>query len=208
MDITDLGSPVTSPDGHEVDLGVDEGSLDGNLDFLGDLDSETAMSLSVSNSDDSLESGSLTGLGLLLHGEDAHDLVGELDWGSGLVVGLLDEGVDNLGFLDGDGVGVDLLELGDVSVLDESSELGEWGPLLLAESTSTSGSTTTSSASASTAASLATSSSISTSAVTIESFSLVILLNLGVSDWWLVADVGLVHVVTFGQSDLEHGHNS
>ena len=39
MDASDLVTPVTATDGDEVDLGVDESALDGDLDFLGDLDS-------------------------------------------------------------------------------------------------------------------------------------------------------------------------
>jgi len=143
VDSSDLGTPVSSSDGHDVELGIDEGSLDGDLDLLGDLDSNSNVSLSVSDGDDDLESGSLTGGGLLLHGEDAHDLVGELS----LDVG--EESVDDGGLLDGDRVGVDLLELVDLSSLDESSELGGGGPLILSSHSSSSSGTTSSSTSAS-----------------------------------------------------------
>ena len=136
---TDSGTPVASSDWDELHLGVNEGTLDGNLDFLSDLDTNTGMTLSVTGGDDSLESGSLTGLGLLLDGKDAHDLIGE----SGFLVG--NESVDDWGFLDWDGVGVDLLELLDGAHLDESSELGKWGPLFL-ESTSASWATSSSTA--------------------------------------------------------------
>jgi len=52
------------------------------LDFLGDLDSETDVTIEVSDGNDGLESGSLTGLGLLLDGNDLHDLIGEFFLGS------------------------------------------------------------------------------------------------------------------------------
>lgn len=77
VDTTDSGAPVTSADGDQVHLGVEESALDGNLDFLADLDTETDVALPVTASDDSLESGPLTGLSLLLDGKDAHDLVSE-----------------------------------------------------------------------------------------------------------------------------------
>ena len=41
MDITDLRAPVTSSDWDKVHLGINQGTLDSNLHFLGDLDSET-----------------------------------------------------------------------------------------------------------------------------------------------------------------------
>jgi len=147
MDTTDLGTPISSSDGDQVHLGVNEGTLDGNLDLLGDLDADTDVTLSVTDGDNSLESGSLSGLGLLLDGEDAHDLVGEL------VLGVGDESVNNGGFLDGDGVGVDLLEGLDLAGLNESSELGKGGPFVSLESTS-SASEATSSSSASSATSV------------------------------------------------------
>lgn len=152
MDGTDLGSPVTSSDWDDVALGVHESTLDGNLDLLSDLDTNTDVSLSVSASNNSLESSSLSGLGLLLDGEDAHDLVREF------VLLSFDELINDLGFLDWDGESVDFFEGFDLTSLDESSELGEWGPLVLSETSSaTSTATGTSSA-----ASAASSSSVST----------------------------------------------
>jgi hypothetical protein len=58
----------------------------------------------VTDGNDGLEPGSLTGLGLLLNGHDLHDLVGELSLGSG------EEFVNDLRLLNGNGVSVDLLE--------------------------------------------------------------------------------------------------
>ena len=112
MDTTDLGSPISSSDWDDVALSINESTLDGNLHFLGDLDTNTNVSLSVSASNDSLESGSLTGLGLLLDGEDAHDLVGEL------VLDVGEESINDWAFLDWDGVGVDFFERVDLSGLD------------------------------------------------------------------------------------------
>ena len=66
MDLADLVTPVTSADWNEGKLGADEGTLDGDLDFLGELDAETDVSFVITNNNDGLETGALTGLCLLL----------------------------------------------------------------------------------------------------------------------------------------------
>ena len=161
MNVTDSGTPVTSSNWDHAELGIDEGALDGNLDFLADLDTDTDVSVSITNSADSLESGSLTGLGLLLNGEDAHDVIGE-DFLEGLALMLVhEEGVDDLGFLDWDGSGVDFFEGLDLSHLDESTQLGEWHPVLALAETATASWAATSATTASIAASAAASSEAS-----------------------------------------------
>jgi hypothetical protein len=75
MDITDLVSPIASSDWDQLELGVNKGTLDSNLDFFGDLDSETDVTILISDANNSLEAGSLSGLGLLLDGYDFHDFV-------------------------------------------------------------------------------------------------------------------------------------
>jgi hypothetical protein len=111
MDGTELVSPETSSDWNKLELGGDESTLDGNLDFLGDLDSKTDVTVLISDNDDSLEAGSLTGHSLLLNRDDLHNFVGDLDVLGG------EDGLDNLSLLDGDGVSVDLLEGLDLSGL-------------------------------------------------------------------------------------------
>jgi len=157
MDTTNLGTPITSSDWDDVALGVHKSTLNGNLDFLSDLDSDTNVTLSVSASDNSLESGSLSGLGLLLDGENAHDLIGEL------VLGVGEESISNLIFLDWDRESVNFFEGFNLSGLDKSSELGDWGPLVLVEATSASWSTSTSSSSSSSTSSISSSESSSSS---------------------------------------------
>jgi len=150
VDTTDSGAPVTSADGDEVHLGIEEGALDGNLDFLADLDTKTDVTLPVTASDDSLESGSLTGLSLLLDREDAHDLVSE----TSLILagGVLDQSFDDLVFLDRNGVGVDLFEGADEAILYETAELGERSPFFLAEASATTAGSASAAAAASSAA--------------------------------------------------------
>lgn len=117
MDITDLVTPETSSDGDERKLGADEGTLDSNLDFLGNLDSKTNVTIVITDGNDSLKAGSLTGSGLLLNRDDLHDLIRELNLFAALT-SLLDKEVNDFGFLDGDRVGVDFLKGVDVLVLD------------------------------------------------------------------------------------------
>jgi hypothetical protein len=137
-----------------MDLGINESTLDGNLDFLGNLDTNTNVTLSITNGDNSLESSSLTSLGLLLDREDAHDLIGELGLGVG------EESIDDWGFLDWDGVSVNFFKRDDMSVLDKSSELGKWSPLFFGTSSST---WATSAASSTSTTSITTSSSVTKS---------------------------------------------
>jgi hypothetical protein len=59
-------TPVTTADWKDAQLGDDDSSTDGSSDFLGGLDTETDVSIGVTNDDDSLEAGTLTGTGLLL----------------------------------------------------------------------------------------------------------------------------------------------
>lgn len=70
MRSTEVGTPVASSHGDDAELGDDDGSADGGSDFLGCLDAETDVTLGVANDDNGLESGSLTGTGLLLDGLD------------------------------------------------------------------------------------------------------------------------------------------
>jgi hypothetical protein len=94
--LTEVVTPVTSSDGDDGELGDDDGSADSGRDFLGGLDTETDVTLRVTDDNDGLEAGTLTGTGLLLDGLDLHDLVLELG----------QEEVDDLVLLDGERVEV------------------------------------------------------------------------------------------------------
>ena len=148
MDGTNLVTPVTSSDGDEGKLGSDEGTLNGDLDFLSDLDTETDVTVVITDGNESLEAGTLSGLGLLLDGDDLHDLILELLVAfTSVLVFLGNEGLNDLGFLDWDGVSVDFFERSDVVVLDESSEFGLGGPFFLSGTTTATGTSTASSSS-------------------------------------------------------------
>ena len=75
MGLSDLVAPEASPDGHDGQLGQDDGATDGGGDFLGALDSEADVTVVVADGNESLEPGPLTGTGLLLDGHDLQHLV-------------------------------------------------------------------------------------------------------------------------------------
>lgn len=69
---TKVGAPVTTTDGDNAELGDDDGGTNSSRDFLGGLDAETDVALGVTDDNDGLEAGTLTGTGLLLDGLDLH----------------------------------------------------------------------------------------------------------------------------------------
>lgn len=70
MGSTQVGTPVTTTDGDDAQLGDDDSSTDGSGNLLGGLDAETDVTLRVTDNNDGLEAGTLTGTGLLLDGLD------------------------------------------------------------------------------------------------------------------------------------------
>ena len=70
MRITEGCTPVPSSNRQHAQLGNDDGGADGGGDFFGGLDAESHVAFGVANDDDGLESGTLTGAGLLLNGLD------------------------------------------------------------------------------------------------------------------------------------------
>ena len=69
---TEVGAPVTTTDGDDAQLGDDDGGADSGGNLLGGLDAETDVTLGVTNDDNGLETGTLTGTGLLLDGLDLY----------------------------------------------------------------------------------------------------------------------------------------
>lgn len=97
--LTEGGTPVTTTDRDDGELGNDDGTTDSGGNFLGALNTKTDVTVVVSDDNEGLETGTLTGTGLLLDGHDVHDLI--------LEVG--EEVVNDLVLLDGEGEEVDLL---------------------------------------------------------------------------------------------------
>jgi hypothetical protein len=116
--LTEGRSPVTATNRDDSELGKDDGTTDSSGNFLGALDTETNVTVTIANNDESLETGTLTSTGLLLDRGDLHDLVLELR----------KEVINNLVFLDGKGEEIDFLDGLDLTVLDETTELGNGNP--------------------------------------------------------------------------------
>lgn len=96
--LSELGTPVTTSDRDNGELGQDDSGADGVGNLLGALDAETNVALVVTNDDGGLESGSLSGTGLFLYGLDLENFV--LEFGEKVF--------DDFGFLDRQGEGVNL----------------------------------------------------------------------------------------------------
>merc|ERR1711982_16960 len=137
---TDLVSPEATSDGDDGELGEDDGAADCGGDFLRALDSKANMTVVVSNGNKSLESGSLTSSGLLLDRHDLQNLILE---------SRSNKAVNDLVLFDGKRVEVNLLQTLDLSILDQTSQFGDWGPVLLFLATSSTSTTTASAATAS-----------------------------------------------------------
>lgn len=118
---TDLITPVTFSHGGDVQLGVSDGTLDGTLDFLVELEAQTDVAGLVTNQDDGFEAGSLTGTGHLLDRLQLHHFFLEA---------VLEEIVNDLGFFHGDGELEDFIEGGDLAVLDETAQFGHGLPFV------------------------------------------------------------------------------
>lgn len=142
--LANLVTPVTTANGDDGELSNKESTLDGVGNFLGALDTKTDVTILVTNNDEGLEASALTGTGLLLDGHDLHNLINEL---------VLEEVVDDLVLLDRKRVKVDLLEVADLTSLDETAKLGNGSPLLSVTLTAGSTTTTTTSSTESTASS-------------------------------------------------------
>lgn len=157
---SELVTPVSTADRDDVQLSGNDGSTDSSGDFLGALDSKTEVTSSVSNNHEGLEAGTLTGRGLLLDRHDLHNLLLELT--STSLINRGQEVVDDLELLNREGVQVDLLELVDLTILNETSKLSAGNPDLTrgVSLLGTTGSRSTVSTSTSTTSSTSTSTSI------------------------------------------------
>mmetsp|Transcript_22659 Transcript_22659/g.47297 ORF Transcript_22659/g.47297 Transcript_22659/m.47297 type:complete len:313 (-) Transcript_22659:56-994(-) len=142
-----LTSPESTTDGCHVELGREDGTTDSGGDLRGALDTKANVSRGISDSNEGLETSALTSGTLLLHGHDLHDLVLKL---------VLQEVVDDLGLLHGDGEEEDLLDGADLALLYETSEFGDRSPDVLV-TVSASSATAASSAASTVSASTSTS---------------------------------------------------
>jgi hypothetical protein len=134
--LTKVGTPVTTTNGDNGKLGKDDTTTDSGSNFLSTLDTQTNMTIFVTNDNKGLETSTLTGSGLLLNRHDLHDLISELG----------KEVINDLVLLDREREKVDFFNRLDLVSLDETTELGNGNPLVLLLSTTATtatGSTTT-----------------------------------------------------------------
>merc|ERR1712086_489070 len=108
MDTTNSSTPITSSDWDEVKFGIDESTLNSNLDFFSNLDTNGDVTHSITTSNNCLESSSLSGLSLLLDGENAHDFIGKFG------TGISEDLIDDWSFLDWHRVSINLFKRSDV----------------------------------------------------------------------------------------------
>merc|ERR1719356_1521726 len=119
----DLVPPIPSPHRDKAQLGCDDAATDGGCDLLGALRSQADVTVVVADKDVANEAVRLACRAHLLHRMDLHHLVLESAW--------REERVDDLKLLDRQRVQVDVLDGGDLALLDKASELGAGHPLLL-----------------------------------------------------------------------------
>jgi hypothetical protein len=135
MGKSSLTSPVSTTDRGNIKLSSSDCTTDSSSYLRRTLDSKANMSVVVTKGNECLETGSLSSRRLLLNRHDLHDLILKL---------LLEEKFNDLSLLDGHGEEEDLLERSDLSLLHETSKLGDRGPsFLLTVSLSTAASTPT-----------------------------------------------------------------
>jgi len=107
--LSDFVTVVSLSDWDEVELGINDGAFNGSLDFFVDFASNTDVAVVVTNQNNAFESGSLTGLSLLLDRLDLHDFFLKLAF---------KKGIDDLGFFNWDRESVNLFNRLDDTSLD------------------------------------------------------------------------------------------
>jgi len=112
-------SPVSSADGNYVQLGDGDGTTNGSSNFSGTLDSKADMTSAVTDGNESLKPGALSSRTLLLHRHDLHDLVVKL---------VLEQVIDDFGFLHGKRKEENLFDGVDFSFLYKTTEFGDGNP--------------------------------------------------------------------------------
>jgi len=152
--LSELTTPVSTTNRDDSELGSNDGTTNGSGDFAGALDTETDVTIVITDDDKGLEASTLTGTSLLLDWHDLEDFILKLG---------AQEVINDLEFLDGQRVEIDLLQLLYLAVLDETTELGAGDPDLsfsLVTSASATAITATSTTTTSTVSSSSSSSAI------------------------------------------------
>ncbi|ALC38326.1 Bka, partial [Drosophila busckii] len=138
MGLADFVAPVATTHRHNRQLGQDDGTTNSGGNFLAALNAKTNVTVVVTNGNEGLEAGTLTGTGLLLDGHDLQHLIAQRR---------SQEEIDDLELFNGQRVQVDLLQRLDLALTHKAAQFGDWHPLLgvllAATSTTTSTASTT-----------------------------------------------------------------
>ena len=114
LGLPNLVPPVTSPYKDHRQLSQNDSTTNGGGgDFLAALDAKSNVAVTVTDGDEGLETGTLTGTSLLLNGHDFHDLIFKA--GAELA--------DDLVLLNWEGMEVDLPQRLNLVGFDETSKL-------------------------------------------------------------------------------------
>ena len=113
LGLPNLVPPITSPHKDHKQLSQNDGTTNGGGEFLAALDAKSNVAVTVTNNNEGLETGMLSGTSLLLNGHDFHDLIFEA--GAELA--------DDLVLLNWEGMEVDLPQRLNLVGFDETSKL-------------------------------------------------------------------------------------
>uniref|UniRef100_A0A1B0GHW0 Uncharacterized protein n=1 Tax=Lutzomyia longipalpis TaxID=7200 RepID=A0A1B0GHW0_LUTLO len=138
--LSDFVAPIAPSDGHNGELGEDDGPTNGGGDFLAALHTQPNVPVVITNGHESLKTCPLSGTRLLLHGHNFEHFIPERG---------PQEEVNDLKLLNWEGIQVDFLQCADLSITHKASQLRYGNPFLLillstSPATSTSSATTTS----------------------------------------------------------------
>uniref|UniRef100_A0A1L8EB86 Uncharacterized protein n=1 Tax=Haematobia irritans TaxID=7368 RepID=A0A1L8EB86_HAEIR len=144
MGFTDFVTPVTTTHRHYRQFSQDDGTTDSGGNFLAALDTQANVTVVVTDGNESLETGTLTGTGLFLDRHDFQNLITQ----SGA-----QEEINDFELFNGQRVQVDFFQRVDFAITDQTTQFGYWNPFLgvfLATTATTTASTATSATTAST----------------------------------------------------------
>ena len=150
MKITDLVIPIVSSDWDERELSFYKSTLDGYLDFLGNIYPETKMTILISNNNDCYQVGYFVSLNRVLHiiivilFNYLYYLKNFLKEGLAL-----EKFVEDPELFNRDRVSVDFFEGTDHAVFHKSTELGFWNPFVVGGTSSVAATTVSSKTTAS-----------------------------------------------------------
>lgn len=118
---SDFVSPISFSDWHQVDFGIQNGSFDSSLHFFMYFSSQSNVSFTISYYYIDFESSSLSSSGLFLDWFDLHDF---------FLQDIFQEIGDNFRLFDRNGESEDFFKTSDFLAYYQSSQLGDWVPVV------------------------------------------------------------------------------